>query len=166
MPKVQEKKPKPLHERLHALLQQKWRSGEFTQESLAKAVGKEQTTVGSYLRGDKAGPLDLDEADAALRHIRSSLKDFISDPAYAPAPPPPPQMSPVVVKIVNTLSTVDDDRSLRSVLAIAKSVGAAFRRSKRRSIRQPARDRAATTASVARRRRGRKQTDPKTTKAM
>lgn len=72
------KKPKPLHERLHALIQQKSRAKEVTQESLAAAIGKDQTTVGLYIRGDKAGPLDLDEAADALKHIGSSLQEFLA----------------------------------------------------------------------------------------
>lgn len=61
---------------------EKWKAGSFDQTSLAQAVGKDQTTIGSYLNGKKAGTLDVDEADAALRHIGSSLPDFL---AHAPA---------------------------------------------------------------------------------
>lgn len=75
---VKPRKEKPLHARLQALLQERWKAGAFDQVSLAKAIGKDQTTVGQYLRNGKAGPLDLDEAAAALEHIGSSLADFIA----------------------------------------------------------------------------------------
>lgn len=48
-----------------------------TQESVAEAVESDQTTIGKYLKG-KAGPMDLDEADAMLRHVGSDLKAFVS----------------------------------------------------------------------------------------
>lgn len=37
-----------------------------------------QTNAGHYLRGDKAGTLDLDEAADALEHAGSSLAAFIA----------------------------------------------------------------------------------------
>lgn len=51
--------------------------GSITQESIATEIGKTQTGVGKYLL-DKGGALDLDEADAALRHIGSSLIEFLA----------------------------------------------------------------------------------------
>lgn len=68
----------PLHERLRALLADATARGLCTQESLGRAMGKTQTSVGAYLRSVKGGAIDLDEADAALRHIGSSLAAFIA----------------------------------------------------------------------------------------
>jgi hypothetical protein len=70
-----------LHQRLVAALAAALRSGTVTQESLAKAVDMHQTTVSGIIKRN-AGTLDLDEAAAALRHIGSSLPDFL-----AKAPP-------------------------------------------------------------------------------
>lgn len=81
---AREKRPKPLHERLHALLCKHYAAGDFDQTSLAEAIGNTQTTAGLYLRGKKSGPLDLDEADAALRHINSSLIEFLRGQPPAP----------------------------------------------------------------------------------
>jgi hypothetical protein len=67
-----------LHQRLTAVLAAKLRGGDVTQESLAKAVGMHQTTVSGIIKRN-AGTLDLDEADAALRHIGSSLDDFLAN---------------------------------------------------------------------------------------
>lgn len=79
----------PYHRALQTLLEQARKAGKLTQESLAEDVEKEQTTVGKYLR-DKAGTLDLDEADAALRHVGSNLRAFINDPARVhPSNDPP-----------------------------------------------------------------------------
>lgn len=64
--------------RLQAQLRDAWKRGVFTQESLAGAVGKKQTTIGQYLLGKRAGSLDLDEADAALQHMGSSLSAFLA----------------------------------------------------------------------------------------
>lgn len=75
------KTDKPLHGRLQALLQDRYKAGVFDQVSLAKAIGKDQTTVGHYLRGNdekKAGTLDLDEAASALQHVNSSLGEFMA----------------------------------------------------------------------------------------
>jgi hypothetical protein len=72
-----------LHQRLQAALHRAWRDGVFKQESLSAEMGKSQRSVSAYLRKDAdAGALDLDEADLALRHIGSSLPDFL-----AKAPP-------------------------------------------------------------------------------
>jgi predicted transcriptional regulator len=67
-----------LHQRLVAAVAAALRSGTVTQESLAKAVGMHQTTVSGIIRRN-AGTLDLDEADAALRHIGSSMADFLAN---------------------------------------------------------------------------------------
>jgi transcriptional regulator with XRE-family HTH domain len=69
----------PLHERLQATLRQAWVSKAITQESLAKATGQSQENMGQYLRGGKAGALNVDQADAALRHIGSSLAEFLAN---------------------------------------------------------------------------------------
>jgi hypothetical protein len=76
-----------LHARLHKLLFDAWRAKELTQDSLGRAIGQSQENAGLYLRGKRAGPLDLDEAAAALAHINSSLADFVSN---APVTPPTP----------------------------------------------------------------------------
>jgi hypothetical protein len=68
-----------LHRRLQERLHKAWREGAFKQESLSVQMEKSQRSISQYLRGTSdAGALDLDEADAALRHIGSSLKDFLS----------------------------------------------------------------------------------------
>jgi transcriptional regulator with XRE-family HTH domain len=68
-----------LHYQLHALIQHAWQKKVITQESLAKAIGYSRENAGQYLRGAKAGTLDLDQAAAALAHIGSSLQDFLND---------------------------------------------------------------------------------------
>lgn len=75
----------PLHARLHKMLHDAWVAKDITQESLARAIGGSQENAGQYLRAQKAGALDLDEAAAALRHVGSSLADFV-----AKIPPKPP----------------------------------------------------------------------------
>lgn len=87
----------PLQARLQAELQAAWKRGGLTQESLAKAIGKKQTTVGQYLLNKRAGNLDLDEADAALRHIGSTLADFL-------ASVPPRELTPTEI-LVRQLAT-------------------------------------------------------------
>jgi transcriptional regulator with XRE-family HTH domain len=77
----------PLHNRLHATLREAWLSKAVTQESLARAIGKSQESVGQYLRATKAGTLDLDEADAALHHIGSSLDAFLATMPPRPLTP-------------------------------------------------------------------------------
>ncbi len=67
-----------LHQRLVVTLSAALRSGAVTQESLAKAVRLHQTTVSGIIKRN-AGTLDLDAADAALRHIGSSLADFLAN---------------------------------------------------------------------------------------
>lgn len=69
----------PLHERLQKALQEATAKGTATQDSLSRATngGKTQTGFGKYLQG-KGGALDLDEAEIALRHIGSSLQDFLN----------------------------------------------------------------------------------------
>ncbi len=79
-----------LHVRLHRALKAAYDSKVCTQESLAIAIGKSQVTVGQYLRSERAGALDLDEASAALHHIGSSLMEFLRG-----APPHP--LSPTEV---------------------------------------------------------------------
>lgn len=68
-----------LHRRLQERLQRAWRDGAFKQESLSAQMEKSQRSISQFLRGDDdAGALDLDEADVALRHIGSSLLEFLS----------------------------------------------------------------------------------------
>lgn len=72
----------PYHDALRALLERAWRGGQLKPDSLAAEMGQDPSTLGKYLRGDrKAGALDLDEADTALRHIGSTLHAFIADQA-------------------------------------------------------------------------------------
>lgn len=82
---TRKKEKGPLHVRLQGLLVAAWKSGDITQESLGQAIGQSQENAGQYLRGNKAGALDLDEAVSALHHIGLSLKEFLDD-----APPPTP----------------------------------------------------------------------------
>lgn len=68
--------PTPLADRLAATLKAAQPTSKFTQSSLAVAMGGvDQTTAGRLLKKGKA---TLDNADAALRHIGSSLKDFVN----------------------------------------------------------------------------------------
>src|SRR4051794_753479 len=94
------KGPKPLHGRLQRVLQDAWKRNVCTQDSLARAIGKTQTSVGQYLLANdkKSGPLDLDEAAAALHHIGSSLADFI-----AGAPPQDLTASERLARAIETL---------------------------------------------------------------
>jgi hypothetical protein len=66
-----------LNERLRAVLYRAWEEG-VKIESLASAIGKTTQSVRDYLNQLKGGPLDLEEADRALRHIGSSLSDFLA----------------------------------------------------------------------------------------
>ncbi len=65
------------HKRLIALLAEKVSAGVCTHTSLAAAVGKHHSTIGGIL-GKNEGTLDVDEADAALRHVGSNLTDFLA----------------------------------------------------------------------------------------
>lgn len=65
------------HQRLRATLADAVQRRVCKQETLAAALEKDQTTISKYLN-DKVGTLDLDEADIALRHIGSSLADFLA----------------------------------------------------------------------------------------
>lgn len=75
---VRVKEKGPLHQRLHKLLRDAWLAKAITQDSLAKAIGHSQENVGQYLRGKKAGALDLDQAVRALEHVGSNLPDFLA----------------------------------------------------------------------------------------
>jgi hypothetical protein len=105
------------HRRLRGVLLEALARQAITQESLGVAVQMHQTTIGGILKKDE-GTLDLDEADAALRHIGSSLRDFISDPMNVVAPPVP---SKTVLQLASTLAGLEDD-DLRIVLGVARSV--------------------------------------------
>src|SRR5690349_1781286 len=79
----------PYHRALQSLLDQARKLGKLTQESLAEDLEMDQTTVGRYLR-DKAGTLDLDDADRALKHIGSDLRAFVANhAAILPSNEPP-----------------------------------------------------------------------------
>lgn len=70
-----------LHQRLRAELLNGMRANGISQESLGAAMdGKSHRSVGQYL-DDEAGALDLDEADAALQHVGSSLEAFLAKAA-------------------------------------------------------------------------------------
>lgn len=66
-----------LHQQLRRALDDACQRKACTQESLGAAMGKSQRSVGQYL-SDEAGALDLDEADAALHHVGSTLQGFLS----------------------------------------------------------------------------------------
>lgn len=93
-----------------------------TQESMAAAVKMHQTTVGDILRQD-AGTFDLDEADALLRNIGSSLVFFTADPAHA-VTPPPERRSKIASQLHDLLLKLNDEQ-LVVVLGTARSVRSA-----------------------------------------
>lgn len=70
----------PFHERLRAALLEATRAPGCDQTSLAEALQRDQSGISKYLRNDpKAGTLDLDEADRALRHCGfGGLADFVA----------------------------------------------------------------------------------------
>jgi hypothetical protein len=73
----------PYHHLLRAALKAAVDQKLCTQESLASDLKKDQTTIGKYLRDlPVSGSLDLDEADIALKHLKSDLKTFINDPQH------------------------------------------------------------------------------------
>lgn len=109
----------------------------ITQESLAGAVGMHQTTIGGILNHDK-GTFDLDEADAALRHVGTSLKAFVSDPHHVPVMRTPPERR-LLSKLVRMLEKIPDD-GLLIILDTARSVK---KRSARDAGTKPAQRRAA-----------------------
>lgn len=111
----------PYHHALRELLVSKHREKVFTQESLARATGKNQSTMGQYLRPNgTAGTLDLDEADAALDHIGSSLKAFIVDPAHA-ITRPAATLSPIAADLWEMLRRMPEDQ-LKVFRNLARSV--------------------------------------------
>lgn len=128
----------PYHTRLIALLLETLaENAGYSQESLATAIGcRDQTTVGKRLSG-KGGTFDLDEADAALHHIGSSLKTFVANQSATRAPAPPKAIARLLL-ILREL----DDRGLRAVLATAHRERAASRRARTQSKPPRAADRA------------------------
>lgn len=115
------------HRRLRSVLLEALARQAITQESLGAAVQMHQTTVGGILKKDE-GTFDLDEADAALRHIGSSLRDFATDPVSVVAPTPP--VSKAATQLAAALTGLDDE-DLRIVLGVARSVRARARAEKR-----------------------------------
>lgn len=115
----------PYHQALVELFLRKSAEKAITQDSLGRALGKDQTWAGKYFRGI-SGPLDLDDADAALAHIGSSLKAFIADPTLV-IERPSPSSSPVAKALAKVLQGMDD-AELQIVLGIARSVRTASRR--------------------------------------
>lgn len=127
----------PYHEALRKVLLEKYAQKAFTQESLASETSKDQTTIGHYLRpGGKAGSLDLDEADAALRHVGSSLKAFVSEEAVT-MKQTRPKLSKIATLLQRTIHGLEDDE-LRIVLASARAVRAASRAGRRSALRHVA----------------------------
>lgn len=121
----------PYHRLLFGLLSEKYAQRAFTQESLGAAVEKDQKSIGNYLNDKNGAPLDLDEADAALAHIGTSLKAFIADPAHVV---PAPHVSQVARALETALRALTDDADLQVVLDAAKGRLRA-RRSKTQSVR-------------------------------
>lgn len=123
----------PYHVQLIALLLETLAKGVgISQESLARACKlADSTAIGKRLLG-KGGTFDLDEADAALLHIGSSLRAFVTSPAApatrAPALPPPiARLLPVLLAL--------DERGLKAVVATARRERAASRRARTQSKR-------------------------------
>lgn len=118
----------PYHRWLVSLLLEKIARKEgVTQESLGSVVEMHQTTISGILKND-AGTFDLDEAEAMLRHVGSSLRDFVSDPERVPTTRPK-TLPPQVRKIVTLLQGVTDTNELRFVVAAATSARARARAS-------------------------------------
>jgi hypothetical protein len=115
------------HRELAALLNQKVaEDGGVTQASIGSAVDMHPSTVGGILRKDE-GTFDLDEADAALRHVGSTLKDFVM------SRPPRPlteaeelaralETRPALRDLVKALLPVPKTR-LAAVVAFVRNVG-------------------------------------------
>lgn len=138
----------PYHEHLLRLLLLKYAEGAFTQESLARALGQDQKTSGNYLRG-KGGALDLDEADAALRHAcNTTLKAFIADPARTISMPSrrPSGPLPDLLRVIDDLR--ENNEAIRTLLGAARGVRSAVRA--QRGGNQSARQRAAGQARAIR----------------
>lgn len=141
------------HQALKRLLLTKYAEKAFTQESLALVTGLDQTTVGQYLKpnGGKAGTFDLDEAQAALDHIGSSLRDFLADPESIPAPRAP-VMSRQMTRLWKAVSGLEES-DVAVVVATAQSVRARARRGVKTQSRPP---RAADHGRVTRKTGGRR----------
>lgn len=134
----------PFHHKLIAFLLERMAADRgITQESLADAVDMHQTTVSGILKKGK-GTFDMDEADAVLRHVGSSLKTFLTDAAHVPAPKRIER--PLLAQLHRVLIRVPDD-GLAVVLATARSVKA---RSVRGAGKQSARRHVADRASKVR----------------
>lgn len=122
----------------------------LTHDSLGAVVGMHQTTVGDILKRN-AGTFDLDEADAALRHVGLSLKLFIENPANAvvvehQAP------SKVRARLTETERGMTDEQ-LKIVLGAARAVRAGARAEKK-SARPPAAGRSRVAHKTAGKQRG------------
>lgn len=114
----------------------------ITQDSLASVAGKHQTTVGDILK-QGTGTFDLDEADALLRHVGSSLKDFANDPTNVVVPPHAPQTK--TQRALASLVRGMEDGQLKIALAIFRSVKKAGARAGKKSGRRHVADRARAT---------------------
>lgn len=103
--------------RYHQLLRDVLRRGAaakvYTQDSMAEDLDIDQTTVGKYL-SEKGGTLDLDDANAALMHIGSSLQAFVADPEHIVP------VAPTLPVVVRRLLKDDGFVELVGVLAGAK----------------------------------------------
>lgn len=140
------------HQALKRLLLMKYAEKAFTQESLATVTHKDQTTAGQYLKAKgKAGTFDLDEADAALHHIGSSLREFIADPDLIPARRAP-TMSRQMTRLWKAVAGLAES-DVKIVVATAQSVRARARRDAKTQSRPPhAADRSSATRKTGDRR--------------
>ncbi len=124
------------HHALLRMLLTKYAEKAFTHESLARDTGQDTSTVGKYLRRDeKAGTMDLDEAAAALAHVGTTLRAFVSDPANVPQQPPQKKLSQQMSRLLTAVHGLED-AELAIVVSTARSVRARARRVKTQSGQQ------------------------------
>lgn len=87
------------HERLAQWLRERIDTGQYTQESVAAAAEMHQTTLGGIIGPKARGTLDLDEAEAVLRHTGWSLKGFVT--RHAPKVRPTTVYDEIVLGLKN-----------------------------------------------------------------
>lgn len=120
----------PYHELLFGLIRQAIATKAYTQDSFATSIPMHQTTFGRILGGKGVKSLDLDEADAALRHMQLDLQVFVANPERAvPAPTPTPLPAALALKIPGIqgllealllLGKADRQRVVASAAALAQ----------------------------------------------
>ena len=137
------------HQKLLAFLQARWKAHAFTQDSLGRELGKDQTSMGKYLK-DTAGTLDLDEADAALTHAGSSLRMFIADPVNVVVRPAV-QLSPSAAKLWLLLREMKEPE-LQIFLGLARSARRLALQKEGQSARRRAVDRLGTKRKIGEKR--------------